>query len=128
MVANPPGRPAWARLMMVAITLLATPALAGEPLDIRVPRHFSVEPATVVLDIVVERHAANRGMQVSVDSGEYYRSSLVQLDGEGAPRITRIQYANLPAGLYEIRAILYGPGDKPRAIASRSFEVMTRGH
>jgi len=114
------------RLAIAAVALLGTPALANDPLDIRVRRHFSVEPATLALDVVVERHAENRAMQVFVDSVGYYRSSLVQLDGDAAPRISTVRYKDLPAGSYEIRAILYGPGEKPRATAIRGFEVLAR--
>jgi hypothetical protein len=39
-----------------AAALLAVPALAGEPLDIRIRPHVSVEPVTLALDVVVERH------------------------------------------------------------------------
>jgi hypothetical protein len=114
------------RVVTAVAVLLAAPAVAGEPLDIRVRPHVSVEPATLALDVVVERHSDNRAIQVVVDSGEYLRSSFVQLDGEGAPRITSIRYPGLPAGSYELRAILYGAGAQPRATATKQFEVLGR--
>jgi hypothetical protein len=68
----------------------------------------------------------NRAIQICVDSGEYYRSSLVELGGEAAPRITSTRYSGLPAGSYEVRAILFGSDGKPRATATRNIEVLAR--
>ena len=111
---------------VVAIALLAAPARAGEAVDIRVRQYVSIAPATLAFDIVVEKDMENRAIKVCVDSGQYYRSSVVQLDGHDAPRITSLRYADLPAGGYEIKAIVFGPGEKPRATVSRHVEVLAR--
>ena len=46
-------------------------------------------PATVRVTAIVERDAQNRAMEVVADSDGFYRSSLIPLEGENAPRTTK---------------------------------------
>ena len=114
------------QLAIAFAALLAAPAFAGGQLEMRVRPSISTEPATLALDVMVEKHAANRAVQIVIDSEEYYRSSLVQLDGDYAPRVISTQYPALPAGSYEVQAVLFGTGEKPRATARRHIEVLPR--
>ena len=113
-------------LAIAFAALLAAPTLAGGQLDIRVRPSFSTEPATLALDVMVEKHSANRAVQIVIDSEGYYRSSLVQLDGDYAPRVISTRYSDVPAGSYEIQAVLFGAGEKPRATVRRHIEVLPR--
>jgi hypothetical protein len=45
------------QIAMAAAALVAAPALAGAPLNIRLRQRVSLEPATLALDVVVERDA-----------------------------------------------------------------------
>ena len=115
-----------ALLIVVGLALLATSPLgAGERLTMRVSPRMATAPATLVVDAVAERDPANRAVQILVDSGEYYRSSVMQLDGDEAPRTTTVRYEGVPGGSYEVRVILFGSDGKPRAETSRQVEVFS---
>ena len=103
----------------VVLGLLAmSPLGAGDRLTMRVSPHVATAPATLVVHAVAEQDPANRALQIQVNSADYYRSSVMQLDGEDAPRTTRVQYEGLPGGTYEVRVTLLGADGKPRASAT----------
>ena len=122
-------RPHSSRLALVivpAVALLAaSPLGAGERLTMRVSPMTALAPATLVIDAVAERDPANRALQIQVESAEYYRSSLVQLDGDQAPRTTTIRYDNVPGGTYEVRVVLLGSNGQQRAAAARPVELFS---
>jgi hypothetical protein len=55
-------------------------------------------------------------------SADFYRSSWVQLDGAGAPRLNVFEFKNLPTGTYDVTSVLVGSTGQ-RAIVSRTFRV-----
>ena len=73
--------------------LLATACAvsAGERLTIAVSTSQGFAPATATIRVHVTPDANNRGLEVSVDSGEYYRSSWIQLDGTEAPQAIAVE-------------------------------------
>ena len=119
-----------ARLTLLSLAALAvlvsSPLGADEALTIRVVPRVAMAPATLVIDAVAERDAANRALQIQVDSPDYYRSSLIQLDGDQGPRTTtRCGTEGVPGGTYEVRAILLGAGGKRRAVTSLEIQVLS---
>jgi len=71
--------------MMLTATTVAG---AREPVSIRVSPEISFAPASVVIRTSVEPDAENRSIEVVAESGEFYRSSLIQLEGDHAPKAT----------------------------------------
>ncbi len=129
MPTTAPTRRFFPGLALAAIGLAAfleAPTFANQPIAVRVTPHISLAPATVNIDLIVERSSDNRALQVSVESENYYRSSLVQLDGDDAPRVTTMRYGSVPEGSYEVKATLLGPGEKTRASTSAYIEVFGR--
>lgn len=115
-----------ALLTIVTLALLATSPLgAGERLAMRVSPRMAFAPATVVVDAVAERDPANRALQIQVDSPEYYRSSLMQLDGDQAPRTTTVRYEGVPGGMYEVRVVLFGSDGRQLAATSRQVQILS---
>jgi hypothetical protein len=115
-----------ALLIMAALAFLVTsPVGAGERLTIRVNPRMAFAPASFLVHAVAERDPANRALQIEVDSPEYRRSSLVQIDGDQAPRITTVRYDDVPGGTYEVRAILYGSDGQQRAVTTLQIEVFS---
>jgi hypothetical protein len=113
-------------LVIPALALLApSPLGAGERLSMRVSPLMALAPATLVIDAVAERDPANRALQIQVESEDYYRSSLVQLDGDQAPRTTTIRYENVPGGTYEVRVFLLGSDGRQRAATTRPVELFS---
>ena len=64
----------------------------------------SFAPSDMVVRVHVAPDAANRAVVIVADSGEYYRSSVVQLDGESGPRMIVLELRSVPGGEYQIRA------------------------
>ena len=120
---------ALAATMLVVAAVVSLGPVSGHadaPVALHVSPRFATEPATLTIRATVERHADNRGLQVRIESGEYSRSSFVQLDGLDAPRTTTIDYPEIPGGSYEIRTTVLGPGGKTRASASEEITIMSR--
>lgn len=99
------------RLTLAALTTIGLLAASGstsasEKLMLRVTPNVSAAPSTVVVKATVARNADNRWLHIEAESGAFYRSSEIQLDGDRAPLITEIRLANLPGGEYTVRAVL----------------------
>jgi hypothetical protein len=109
----------------VLALLIFSPLGADERLTIRVAPRVATAPATLVVHAVAERDPANRALQILVNSADYYRSSLMQLDGDDAPRTTTVQYEGVPGGNYEVRVTLFGSDGKPRATTAREVTILS---
>ena len=117
-----------ARCLVLGMTFIAT-AVAGakEPVTIRVSPAFSYAPANLVIQTSVEPADDNRAMEVIADSGGFYRSSTIALEGDRAPRTSRFEFRSLPPGEYEITATVIGANGQHRAIAHRRVNVLESG-
>jgi len=93
---------------LTTIGLLAATGSSGasEKLTLRVTPNVSSAPSTVVVKATIARNADNRWLHIEAESGAFYRSSEVQLDGDKAPVITEIRLNNLPGGEYTVMAVL----------------------
>lgn len=116
--------------MLAAATLSAVlgaivPAGANDKLTLRVTPNVSSAPSTVTVRAYVEPHERNRVLRVEADSGAFYRSSEMQLDGEKAPLLTEFQLKSLPSGDYTVMATLIDVrGEK--TVARRTALVLSR--
>jgi hypothetical protein len=99
---------------------------AGERLTIAVSPRQSYAPSNLTVRVHVTPDANNRGLEVSADSGEYFRSSLVQLDGKDAPQTITVELRSLPGGTYEIRGTLVDTTGRARAFAHMPVIVLSR--
>jgi hypothetical protein len=77
-----------------------------EKLSLRVSPNVSSAPTTVVVRAMVTPDADNRWLVVEADSGSFYRSSSIQLDGDNAPLVSEFTLRNLPSGKYAVSAVL----------------------
>lgn len=99
------------RLMLAALTMIGTftvsdAMVAEEKLTLRVTPNVSNAPSTVIVRATVARDADNRWLHIEADSGTFFRSSAIQLDGDKAPIVTEIRLPNLPGGEYTVKAVL----------------------
>jgi hypothetical protein len=99
--------------------LVAASSTAVDKLVMRVTPTVAMGPATVHIHTFTERDADNRAMEVVAESADFYRSSLVELDGDRAPRARDFFFNDLPSGGYVIRAALIGSNGKERASVTR---------
>ena len=99
------------RLTLATATVLGLLAASGstgasEKLILRVTPNVSSAPSTVVVKATVTRNADNRWLHIEADSGAFFRSSEIQLDGDKAPLVTEIRLNSLPGGEYTVIAVL----------------------
>ncbi len=96
---------------IVRFTALVLPlaALSGtvgakDNVEIRISGHFFAEPATVQMVIAVEPNAENRTLRVEADGDNMFCATEVRLQGDKEQRLHTIQFKNLAAGEYTLRA------------------------
>jgi hypothetical protein len=77
-----------------------------DKMDMRVRPQVSYAPGSVVISVWVPPLPDNRALVIEADSGLFFRSSHVQLDGDNAPRSHNLVLNNLPPGEYQITATL----------------------
>ena len=117
-------------LPIVVIMVALTPngfATAKEPLSIRVSPAVSFAPANMVVRASIEPDAVNRALEIVADSDQFYRSSVIQLDGERAPKASIFEFRSLPSGQYEVSAVLISVDGHTRAIARAQVNVVESG-
>jgi hypothetical protein len=110
---TPVGRRALTRLRLLVATValifgspLATGLDAANRVDIRVWPATSMAPTSFTVRVIIERQAANRWIKVTVESENYFGSSEGQLEGERSSRLRIVQFRDVPAGAYEVRAVV----------------------
>jgi hypothetical protein len=91
---------AGAASLFVASSLVA----AQDVVEIRLRGRYFTDPATVRITVAVEPNADNRALRIEADGDRLFRSSEVILEGEDGKRIHTVEFKNLPAGSYTIRA------------------------
>jgi hypothetical protein len=116
-----------ALLSLGMLALATVPSGARSSLDMRVSPAVSMEPAFLRIQYVVDPHPDNRAVLITVESSDFFRSSEIHLEGDRAPRTSTIEYRNVPAGVYEISAVLAGSDGRERAVAHRTLTVIGLG-
>ena len=100
-------RAAAALALLTASLVASAPGLtAKDKISLRVTPAVSRAPAYVNVITQIERDPANRSLQITAESAEFYRSSTINLEGEQAPRVTEVSFKSLPSGDYRISAVL----------------------
>ena len=125
--AGPEARMTIRSLLVGTLLILGGPAGAGDKLTMHVSPAMAYEPATLAIRLSIEPDANNRIVLVVADSGEFYRSSEIQLDGERAPRTSVIWYRSVPAGDYDVQGVLVGADGRTRAMVRRALTVVGSG-
>ena len=97
---------------------------AGERLTLAVSPLQSFAPTTLMVRIHVAPDVDNRALEVTAESGEYFRSSRIQLDGMEAPRTIAVELRGLPGGDYQVRGTLIDNAGRPRASVHQQVIVL----
>ncbi len=79
-------------------------------------------PAYVVVRAIVEHDPENRVLEIVADSEEFYRRTVVDLDGAQAPKVNELKLEGIPGGEYAVTATLYDTRGV-RTAARRSMTV-----
>lgn len=110
----------------IALMAATTDTVAREKLSIRVTPNVSSAPSNVIVKAMIAKDPSNRWLTIEADSGSFYRSSAIQLDGDNAPAITEVRLSNLPSGEYAVSAVLRNNlGEE--TIVRRTVIVLSRG-
>lgn len=117
----------WRLAMALTMIVLAPAVHARERLELRARPAFAFAPSEVQLEFRISPDAENRGLVVSVESDDFYRSSLVELDGEHAQTVVSVRYQGLPAGDYNLRGALVDGAGHERAAVEKQITVMSTG-
>ena len=80
------------------------PGYGTEVVDILLRGRYFTEPATVRVMVTVEPDAQNRALRIEADGDDLFRASELTLTGASCRRFHSMEFKNLPAGQYTIRA------------------------
>ena len=105
---------AWTVGLMMAAT---TAGAAHGSLSMRVSPATSFAPADLVIRTRVEPDADNRAIEVVADGEDFLRSSMIQLEGDRAPKTTVFEFRSVPPGEYQVTASLIAADGRRRAVA-----------
>ena len=94
---------------IVAVAGIGT--TAKDNVSIRISGHYYAAPATVQMVIAVEPDAQNRTLRVEADGDNMYTSTEMQLAGDREQRLHTIQFKDLSAGEYTLRAQVLSTSD-----------------
>ena len=94
----------WTFLTLAFSAALLTTGDATEVVELRLHGRYFAEPATVHVTIAVEPDVQNRTLRIEADSDTMFRASDITLEGAAEKRIHHVQFKNLPAGAYMLRA------------------------
>ena len=106
--------------------MMVTPLGAGSPerLSMRVSPAVAFAPADLSVRATIEANDQNRTIEIIAESGDFYRSSEMSLNGEKAPRTTQFEFRGLPGGRYVVVAVLKGAGGEQLASTRREIQVV----
>ena len=97
----------WIRWTAFTASLVALTGAAGsakDDVEIRLSGRYFAEPATVQMIIAIEPDAQNRTLRVEADGDNMFCATEVQLSGDKEQRLHTVQFKNLAAGGYTLRA------------------------
>lgn len=95
---------------------------AQNVVEIRLRGRYFMEPATVQIIVAVEPDADNRLLRIDADSDDMYRASDVTLNGTHEKRLHFVEFRNLQAGQYTLRAAVFS-ADALRGMATQELLV-----
>jgi hypothetical protein len=115
-------------LVAIVVVLAAAGAGATAPDKTREPSILadppvSSEPGWVELKIRIDPEAADRTLTVELDTGEFFRSSQIPLNGAQSLSTYWIRFDDLPAGNYIARVALERNDGAPLT-AESTFRVI----
>jgi hypothetical protein len=91
-------------LIIPLIAFTGSVGSAKDNVEIRLNGRFFSEPATVQLIVAVEPNADNRLLRVEADGDNMFRATEMELAGKNEQRLHTVEFKNLPAGDYTLRA------------------------
>ena len=97
---------------------------AGPRLRLSVSPAVARAPALLRIQVYVDPAPDNRLLEIVTESGDYFRSSSIPLEGARASRSHRVEYRSLPPGAYIVRAVLIGDDGEAHARVEESVLII----
>ena len=117
--------------MRVLLALLLAVPGAGthtdQVVELHVQERYAFEPATLHLTVEVEPDAANRTLRIELESSQFFTASDMTLDGADEKRLHVIEFKNLSAGRYELRAFVLSK-EETRGYVVHTFVINGGSH
>jgi len=99
------------------LVVVALPVAGGDRMTMKVSPAQAFAPSLLRVRVRIEPEADNRSLTVTVDSGEFYRSSEMPLDGDRAPKTIQLEFPGLPEGDYDVVGIVKDSAGHRRSFA-----------
>jgi hypothetical protein len=106
---------------------VALPVSGGDQMSMTVTPAQAFAPSPLRVRVRVEPHAENRSLTIVADSGNFYRSSEIPLEGDRAPRTIELEFRSVPEGEYDIFGIVRDSTGRQRSVARRFARVLSVG-
>jgi hypothetical protein len=116
-----------AALLGMLMVTAALPLGAGEKMTMKVSPAVAFAPANLIVRATILADADNRAVEIIAESDDFYRSSMIQLEGDHAARTSMFEFRSLPPGTYEVRANLFGTDGQQRATSRQQINVIASG-
>lgn len=111
--------------LAAALLTVSFPSDAGEMITMAVSPRQSIGPTNITVRVRLEPNAENRALEVVADSGQFYRSTQIQLAGEFAERTVVVEFRGVPSGEYQISGVLLNSVGHSRAMARQQAFVLS---
>ena len=116
----------WGVCAAMAVASAAGPLANTEdqPLRAVVSPHVGWAPAVVRIQAIVRPADENRGIVFILDSDNYYRRSLVPIDGEADARVHFAEFRSVPAGVLQVTVALVDRRGGTRVTVQDVIQIM----
>ena len=104
---------------------VAWPVNGGEQMTMTVTPRQGFAPSPLRIRVHIEPSAENRSLTIATDSGEFYRSSEIPLEGDRAPRTIELEFRDVPEGEYDVVCIVKDGAGRQRSVAHRSARLLS---
>jgi len=113
-------------LILSALITMATVSASGnDALRLAVSPKQAFAPSNLNIRARVVPDPANRMLEVVAESGEFYRSSRTQLDGDQAPAMITFEFRGVPGGDYIVSGTLIDDMGRRRAVAREHVVLLS---
>lgn len=116
----------WIGFTVALVSAAVIPGNARDVVEIHLRGRYFMEPATVRITVEVEPDADNRTLRIAADGDDMYRASDVTLNGADEKRLHFVEFKNLLAGQYTLRAEVLAT-DSVRGMATQELLVTGSG-
>ena len=114
-------------MLSAVLSLTAISANGGENVKVAVFPLVSFAPSNVRIQVRIVPSDENRALEVVAESGAFYRSSQIQLEGAASPAAMQFEFRDLPDGEYHVYGILTDSAGGQRALAHQTLRVLPSG-